>query len=117
MVRLPTGHPQARERTNALTTVTCKNTGTDAARVTLPIFNYPNYHAVDAKTGTEFAIKTGDNKRVSVVLPAGYDGTFTVRYREPLSWRASEIISAAAALGMAALLIMTRRKKARVAIA
>ncbi len=63
-----------------------------AGAVELPIMNYPGYHVQD-EDGNTYAITDGSNQVICVELPAGFEGTLTVTYREPWYWRAGEILS------------------------
>ena len=90
--------------------VRCRNAGQEAGRVVTPLLYYPYYRAVDDATGQPLALGAGPNNRLQVELPAGYDGTFAVFYREPAHWRAAELASLASA---AALVLLVRRSKKR----
>lgn len=64
-----------------------------------PLFYYPGYAAFDkAHKESGFEVTRGENNRVRVLLPAGYEGTVEIVFREPAGWRAAEIISLLTAL-------------------
>lgn len=72
-------------------TATC-NAATDAY-LEFPIFAYAYYRCIDMETGIEFPIAKGENNKIRVELPADYQGTLTVLFREPWYWRAAEMFS------------------------
>ena len=63
-----------------------------AGSVTLPIMNYKGYEVTDDK-GNSYEIFDGEQKEISISLPAGFSGTVRARFVEPIYWRAAEIIS------------------------
>lgn len=71
--------------------ITCKATG-DAPGLVIPVFAYPGYEAY-TEDGTRLETVRGYNNTLTVSLPMNYSGTISVRYKEPLLWRISEIIS------------------------
>lgn len=68
--------------------------------VDIPVLFYDNYRAYDQATGTELPLQTGVNNRICIVIPAGYQGTICVCYREPGKWRLAEGISVVTLLGI-----------------
>ena len=62
-------------------------------KVIIPLFNYPGYKACDSVTGEQFYIESGQNKKMMINVPAGYDGSIIVRYVEKTIWRAAELVS------------------------
>lgn len=65
----------------------------------LPMFNYKGYHATD-ENGSEYPIYDGDDNRIELKLPVGFDGHILVAYKEPWYWRVAELISLASVLGV-----------------
>ena len=63
-----------------------------AGNVTLPIMNYKGYEVIDDK-GNSYEISDGDQKEISISLPACFSGTLRVRFVEPVYWRVAELIS------------------------
>ena len=55
----------------------------EAADISVPIFNYGHYHAVDEATGEEYPLGTGENARITLNIPAGYTGTIDHRLPGP----------------------------------
>ena len=75
-------------------------TGHDSV-ILIPRWNYEGYTAV-ADNGSRLDVRNGENNRAAVTIPANYKGTIQVYYHEPVLWRISEIISAAALLAILA---------------
>lgn len=88
------------------TTVRCSSSAGEPGRVITPLFYYPYYRAEDAATGSPLPLGMGPDCYLQVELPAGFDGEFTVFFREPAHWRLAELISLAC---LAALLLAWRR--------
>ncbi len=74
-------------------TVTCRNTGEEDACIDLPLLPYRGYVCRDEETGEKLKIQLDIPGKVRVMVPAGYTGTFYVKYEEPWYWRAAEVIS------------------------
>lgn len=64
----------------------------DEGFVQIPMFNYKGYHATD-EHGKEYPIIDGANNQILIEIPAGFDGTILVAYKEPWYWRLAEIVS------------------------
>lgn len=60
--------------------------------VELPLLYYSWYYAADEE-GTVLELMPGENNVVRLIVPAGYEGSVTVAFREPILWRIAEIIS------------------------
>lgn len=73
--------------------VDCVNKSIQSSVMTMPVFNYDNYVAYDERTGETMEISDGANHAIEVTVPANYEGTIAVEYREPFLWRIAEIIS------------------------
>ncbi|MDR0839622.1 MAG: hypothetical protein LBN99_08315, partial [Oscillospiraceae bacterium] len=74
----------------------------------LPLYYYPGYAARDADGGA-LTVGAGENGVVRVDLPSG-GGSVSVSYREPLSYRVSEIISLLALIILTALYLRSKIK-------
>ena len=77
----------------------------------IPYFNYPGYTVTD-EAGNRYAISDGEDQTLRITLPAGFDGTLTVRFEEPTPWRLAT--AASGLLGVyliASRLLMGRRRK------
>lgn len=90
--------------------VTCENHAKTEGYVTVPLFAYKNYLAVDTATGGEFPVVRDAYGAVSVTLPEGYSGELEIYYRERTIWRIGEVISFVTLLGL--LVVCGMRGKA-----
>ena len=87
------------------------NENADAdAKVELPLVYYPGYRLLTNDGGTAM-VTEGATGKVAVVVAPGYDGTLTVGFAEPLSWRAAEAVSALTLVGLVVWLIRDRKRK------
>jgi lipopolysaccharide export LptBFGC system permease protein LptF len=92
-------------------TFICNNISSDSQTVEIPIMNYDNYHAY-AEDGTEFEISNGENNRLGIMIPGGYNGNVKVQYEVPVLWKASQAVSVITfVMIVAAAVILNRRKK------
>jgi hypothetical protein len=82
----------------------------DGAYAELPLYYYDGYRAEGAD-GAPLAVAEGENGTVRVALPRG-GGAVRVRYSAPWTYRASELVSLAAAATCAARVIARRRPRA-----
>lgn len=80
--------------------LTCINNGSEETYVDVPILYYKGYAAKETGTGRRLAVLPADNMRVRVIIPAGYQGSFAVRFESPWYWRVSELISVMAVIGL-----------------
>lgn len=85
------------------------NDSDSAQSVVLPMICYDNYVAYDANN-TMLEITKGTNSRISVEVPAGYEGTIKVVYRFPYRWIAAITISIAVLIYIAIYCVYLRRK-------
>lgn len=93
----------------------CVNvSGTEEGYVEAPLFLYKGYQAY-AGSGEKLACVYGENNVIRVLIPAGFEDTVSVRFVSPLSWRISEIVSAAAWIAVAVYGAARRRRRAAVA--
>ncbi|MBP3736485.1 MAG: hypothetical protein J6I56_05655, partial [Lachnospiraceae bacterium] len=74
-----------------------------------PLWAYRYMTAVD-ESGASLSVREADDHRLAVLLPAGFDGTVTASFREPLHWRAAQILSLAALIWVALRLAASRRR-------
>lgn len=95
--------------------VSCTNHSSGSGYVDLPLLLYRGYRAVDADTGEALDVGYGENYTVCVTIPAGYSGTFEVRYEVPWYWRLSEVVTLLSCIGIGFAVVYGRRngKKAR----
>lgn len=73
-------------------TLSCVNEGGEESWVELPILLYKGYRARTA-SGERLAVIHGDNHKLRVLLPPGFDDTLEVRFVSPFYWRISELIT------------------------
>lgn len=87
------------------------NESADAnANLELPLVYYPGYRVL-ANDGGAATVTQGETGQVAVVLAPGYDGTLTVGFAEPLSWRAAEVVSGLTVVGLIVWLVRDRKRK------
>lgn len=79
------------------------------ANLELPLVYYPGYRVL-ANDGGAATVTEGETGQVAVVLAPGYDGTLTVGFAEPLSWRAAEVVSALTVVGLIVWLVRDRKR-------
>lgn len=80
------------------------------ANLELPLVYYPGYRVL-ANDGGAATVTEGETGQVAVVLAPGYDGTLTVGFAEPLSWRAAEVVSGLTVVGLIVWLVRDRKRK------
>lgn len=86
----------------------CANPTDHDAAVDLPLLAYRHYTA-RAADGTVLPLTANDAHCLRVSIPAGYSGTVTIRFAEPLLWRAAELVTLFCALALAAWAVLRRR--------
>ncbi len=72
-------------------TAACEASGD--AYLEFPLFAYRHYRCVDLQTGERLHDERGNNNRIRVNLPAGYQGSIKVYFETPWQWRAAEAVS------------------------
>ena len=98
------------DKTDGIAHITLENTGDAEATVTLPIFDYGNYHAVDTE-GTEWPMTMSEDSLLQITVPGGYSGAISIEYKEPLLWRAAELVSLATCGGVLVLWLRDKKKR------
>lgn len=88
----------------------CENTSGGESYLDLPLLAYDNYQA-RGEDGAALPLTTGENNRIRVILPAGYEGTVTVEYRVPLLWRVCEGISLLTLMVLIAVTVCERKRE------
>lgn len=96
------------EKRQGVACLSVDNAG-DTAAISVPIFNYGHYRAVD-ENGTAFAIRSGENARIVLDIPAGYAGTIHIFWQSPLWWRGCEVLSLLCAAGCLVRAVRGRRR-------
>lgn len=69
------------------------NPTTEEKDVKLPVIYYTGYRTYDFRQSAMLTTYAGDNGCVTVRVPGGYNGTFTMKFHEPWYWRAAELVS------------------------
>ena len=93
------------------TSVTAQVEAKDDASVSLPLFGYDGYRAtVDGK---DMELALGENNRLTVLLPAGTQGTLRVWFEGKALWRAAELVSLGTLLGLIAAITVGRKRRAK----
>ena len=70
-----------------------------------PMLGYKGYHAYSGMG--ELPIGESETNRLRVAVPAGFDGTIDIEYKEPVLWRLCEIISILTFIGV---IVVTHRR-------
>lgn len=73
--------------------MTCTNGGALEGYIDVPLFFYPCYKAKDVGTKEIFLLTYGENCRIRIILPPGYQGTISLKVSERKLWRIAELIS------------------------
>lgn len=73
--------------------MTCMNEGAEEGYIDVPLFYYPCYKAVDRDTKEVLGLTYGENERIRIMLPAGYQGTVILKVCERKLWRLAEAVS------------------------
>ena len=96
------------EKKNGVVTLQCRETTGEIQCAELPLLYYPGYKVLNG-TGTTFKTANG---MVGVFIPAGYEGSVQVAFREPLLWRLMDIISLMTVLVLAGRALYRRKQHA-----
>ncbi len=90
----------------------CANDSAEEGYIDVPLFYYPCYKAEDEETGEALSLISGENARIRIMLPPGYQGKVTLRVSERKLWRMMELISVLSAAGALWLIAGKRKRKA-----
>ena len=94
-------------------TADVENMTDEACRIAFPVWNYYGYRAEgisgDAQK-TALSVKDGEGHRVSVQIPAGFQGSVRVAFREPWYWRAAEAVSILTGIAIAVFVLKSRER-------
>lgn len=91
-------------------TLTCRNMSDAQTHIEVPLLYYPQYIAKD-ESGDRMELVCGDNNVLRLLIPAGYQGTVSIRYQQPLFWRICEIISALTLAAMVVSIVYGHKKR------
>ena len=88
------------------------NDSAEEGYIDVPLFYYPCYKAEDEETGEALSLTSGENARIRIMLPPGYQGKVTLRVSERKLWRMTELISVLSAAGALWLIAGKGKRKA-----
>ncbi|MCM1387964.1 MAG: hypothetical protein NC231_11590 [Bacillus sp. (in: Bacteria)] len=89
--------------------VSLSNHSDKIAQVEVPLILYKGYYAT-ADSGEKLQVIPGESYRVSVSVPAGFTGSFQVRFKEPWYWRVCEAVSLLTVAGIVIYMIRDKKK-------
>ena len=69
------------------------NSSSEDSYIDVALLYYRYYQATDDITGQELSVACSPENRIRVIIPADYNSSFTVSFKEPIFWRISELIS------------------------
>ena len=95
-------------KSNSLELFCEADTDTGRHLVTAPVYNYMGYHVFDAD-GTELPVINAKQNLIAFELPDGYKGRVDIVFKDPASWTAALIISAASVLILAMIFCAGKR--------
>lgn len=98
------------EATIRYLTVTVPCESESGGTVTVPVVNYPYYRAVD-DSGNALPTGQAPSGELTVTVPAGFAGSFTVFWQEPWHWRLAEAASVLCAAALAVCVWRQRKKR------
>ena len=90
--------------------VTATNLTDQTSQVEVPLLFYKGYQAI-TDGGEQLQIQPGASYRISVSVPAGFSGSFSVKFKEPWYWRLCEWISFFTLMGMIVFVFRPIREK------
>lgn len=90
--------------------VTATNFSEEISQVEVPLLLYKGYQAI-ADDGQQLQLLPGASYRISVSVPAGFSGSFSVKFREPWYWRLCEWISLFTFIGIIVWTFRPTREK------
>lgn len=96
------------EKDRGIARLSLENSGAETD-ISVPIFHYGHYTAVNEADGAPFAMTSGENARIVLTIPAEYTGTILIQWRSPRWWRGCEALSLVCAV--AALVFWLRRRR------
>lgn len=70
-----------------------KNNSSNPENIELPLLFYKGYKAQDKAKGQMLKLVCGENNRITVSIPGGFEGVIEVRFSEPWYWRLGEFVT------------------------
>ena len=90
--------------------VTATNFTDQTSQVEVPLLFYKGYQSI-SDSGEQLQILHGTSYRISVSVPAGFSGSFSVKFKEPWYWRLCEWVSFFTLIGIIILAFRPIREK------
>ncbi len=73
--------------------ISCMNDSGQEGYIDVPLFFYPCYKAKDVETGSVLGLTYGENAKIRMILPPGYQGTVKLEVDERKLWKIADLIS------------------------
>lgn len=88
------------EKKNSRISMECENLTDEVQQVKVSFLDYRGFVATDKTTGEKLDTTCDEQHILTVLLPAGYQGTVQVCFRQPWYWRVAEIVSLAVLIAL-----------------
>lgn len=88
------------EKKNSRISMECENLTDELQQVKVSFLDYKGFVATDKTTGEKLDTTCDEQHILTVLLPAGYQGTVQVCFRQPWYWRVAEIVSLAVLIAL-----------------
>ncbi len=96
--KLTFSHPKADEnititdyeKKGLMVSLSAINAGEEDGEILLPVLMYKGY---EVTSGDGVTLSDGENHLISLNIPAGFEGSVTVNFTEPVYWRLAEILT------------------------
>lgn len=88
------------EKKNSRISMECENLTDEVQQVKVSFLDYKGFAATDKTTGEKLDTTCDEQHILTVLLPAGYQGTVQVCFRQPWYWRVAEIVSLAVLIAL-----------------
>lgn len=88
------------EKKNSRISMECENLTDEIQQVKVSFLDYKGFVATDKTTGEKLDTTCDEQHILTVLLPAGYQGTVQVSFRQPWYWRVAELASLAVLIAL-----------------
>ena len=88
------------EKKNSRISMECENLTDEVQQVKVSFLDYKGFVATDKTTGEKLDTTCDEQHILTVLLPAGYQGTVQVCFRQPWYWRVAELASLAVLIAL-----------------
>lgn len=88
------------EKKNSRISMECENLTDEVQQVKVSFLDYKGFVATDKTTGEKLDTTCDEQHILTILLPAGYQGTVQVCFRQPWYWRVAEIVSLAVLIAL-----------------